>query len=108
MFLFCPRCATLLLFEHQPESRFFCKTCPYIYKIPFKVRKHCFAQSVAAAFQRRPTPCTLASPRVLLVLAVMNLHVAPVLAICADTTIYCTLRRYLIGIILVGFESHPT
>eukprot|EP00750_Incisomonas_marina_P025404 INCI54.1.p1 GENE.INCI54.1~~INCI54.1.p1 ORF type:complete len:107 (-),score=18.65 INCI54.1:89-409(-) len=37
MFLFCPRCATLLLFEHQPDSRFFCKTCPYVYNIPYKM-----------------------------------------------------------------------
>ncbi|KAG6542870.1 hypothetical protein Mapa_015774 [Marchantia paleacea] len=39
---FCPTCANLLLVEHASSGRslrFFCPTCPYIYRIEKKISK---------------------------------------------------------------------
>lgn len=36
--LFCPTCANLLLIEQSSnEYRFFCKTCPYIFPVQYKI-----------------------------------------------------------------------
>ena len=34
---FCPTCGNLLLLENDGHMRFFCRTCPYIYKLKTRV-----------------------------------------------------------------------
>jgi DNA-directed RNA polymerase III subunit RPC11 len=38
--LFCPTCANILLIETTDEDfRFFCRTCPYIYKVESRLEQ---------------------------------------------------------------------
>ena len=43
--IFCPTCGNCLLVEKiQPDVRFYCKTCPYLYIVEQKISKKTYME----------------------------------------------------------------